>query len=257
LILGNQVASQFSETETSKYTFPLTQPTCDTLFLRVKGDSEYGYEHRKWGGHSHIKINRRSIFSTDSANVNFGFPQLNIVRGETDSFEVVIYGEANGSDRKEALHLARNIIYSITQSDSVLEFSPYFSVPKNEKWRAQNLHVEVRVPKGKMVYLHKNMKHILHDVDNDTDTWDGDMVNRRWIMGNDQLRCVDCDGLESSNSSRGDINIEDENSDETEDVNVHVSKNDIHISVSDPKAPKKPEAPKAPAPPAIKKDSIQ
>jgi len=71
----------------------------------------------------------------------------------------------------------------------------FFSVPKDEKWRNQQVHIEVRVPKGKTVFITKNMKRIMYNVRNETDTWDGDMVNRRWIMGEEELRCLDCEGL--------------------------------------------------------------
>lgn len=259
IILGNKVAGQFAEIETSKYTFPVTPTKCDTLYLKVKGNTDNGYEHKRWGRRSRIQVNHQNVVSSDSANVNFGFPTLDIVRGETDNFEVIVYGESNGSDRKEALHLARNIIYSISQQDSIIEFSPYFSVPRDEKWRAQQLHVEVRVPKGKMVFMHKNMKHIIDDIDNDSDTWDGDMMNRRWIMGEEQLRCVDCDGLDMDINSKHHININDEESEEEKNVDVNISNNNIHISTSDAKPAKKPTAPKEPAPPAapVKKDSAQ
>ena len=40
------------------------------------------------------------------------------------------------------------------------------------------------------------MSDILQNVQNETDTWDGDMVGRRWIMGEEQLRCIDCDDIE-------------------------------------------------------------
>ena len=49
-----------------------------------------------------------------------------------------------------------------------------------------------------MVFLHHNMKRILNNVDNVTDTWDEDMVNRRWIMTDAGLACVDCYGLDNS-----------------------------------------------------------
>lgn len=198
IILGNQVIRQFSDEATSKNTIPLTQPKSGTLSLKVKGVSEnnYEYEHQRRGKHMRVKIKNRNLVSMDEENLNIGLPQLNIVRSETDSFEVVIYGESRGKDRKEALHLARNISYELSQNDSIVEFMPYFSVPKQDKWRAQDVHIEVRVPKGKTIYLSRSMKGIIYDIKNETDTWDGDMVGRRWMMGTEELRCIDCEGLE-------------------------------------------------------------
>lgn len=195
IILGNQVGGLFAEEATSKNIFTLAQPKCDTLFLKVKGNTG-NYEHERRGRYMYVKINRHDVISSDSANLNFGFPELNIVRGETDSFEIVVYGEARGKDRKEAVYLAKNILYDVSQKDSLVEFSSYFSVPKDEKWRNQQVHIEVRVPKGKTIFITKSMKHIMYDIRNETDTWGGDMVNRRWIMGEEELRCLDCEGLD-------------------------------------------------------------
>ena len=196
IILGNQIIRQFTDEATSKNTIPLTQPKSGTLSLKVKGGSENDYEQERRGKHLRVKIKNRNLVSMDEENLNIGLPQLNIVRSETDSFEVVIYGEARGKDRKEALHLARNISYELSQNDSIVEFMPYFSVPKEDKWRAQDVHIEVRVPKGKTIYLSRSMKGIIYDIKNETETWDGDMVGKRWIMGTEELSCVDCEGIE-------------------------------------------------------------
>ena len=193
IVLTNQVAGQFAEEATSKQTVQLLQPKCDTLFLKVKGGNNYD-GHERIGKYMRVKVKNHTVISAD--NINFRYPDLDIVRGETDSFEVVIYGEARGKDRKEALHLARNILYEVSQKDSLVEFMPHFSVPLDEKWRVQKVHIELRVPKGKMVYIERSMKGIIYDVKNETDTWDGDMTGRRWIMGTEELRCVDCDGIE-------------------------------------------------------------
>ena len=249
LILGNQVAASFSEEATSKNTFALIQPKSDTLFLKVKGAKEYesDYENLHKRRKMHIRINHHDMISADSSNLNFGFPGLDIVRGESDSFEIVVYGEARGKDRKEALHLAKSIIYSMSQKDSLVEFSPYFSVDKAEKWRAQKVHVEVRVPKGKMVYIGKSIEQILDDVKNESDTWDGDMGGRRWIMGIEELQCVDCDGLDIDKGKEWKHRAE------------ATPEPDETLPAAQP-APAKPAAKKLPAAPplpAAKKDSAQ
>jgi len=232
ILVGNQVAGEFAEDVTSKNVISLAQPKSNTLILKIKGetDSDRTYEHKRTGRYMHVKMKHRDLISADSVNMNFGFPELDIVKSETDSFEVVIYGEASGKDRKEALHLAKNILYEISQRDSVLEFMPYFSVPKNEKWRGQQVHIELRVPKGKTVYISRNMKNIIYDIRNETDTWDGDMLGRRWIMGPEELKCVDCEGLDSHNRKRWKRNTEIE----------------ISAEESDPVPPPVPAEPEAP-----------
>lgn len=199
MIAGTQVTGQFAEEATSKNYFSLTQPSCDTLFLKVASSKEGSIYRGYRREHFRFSIRKRhTIIAADSVKINFDCPKLDIVRSETDSFEVIVYNEAKGSDKKEALRSAKNISYTILQKDSVIEFSPYFSIPKNDKWRAQAVYIEVRVPKNKMVYVSRSMKNILSDVNNEADTRDDDMTGRRWIMGDEELRCVDCDRLENN-----------------------------------------------------------
>ena len=42
------------------------------------------------------------------------------------------------------------------------------------------------------------MENILFDIDNLNDAVDNDMVSRRWIMTNQGLACIDCEGLEKT-----------------------------------------------------------
>ncbi len=197
IISGINIGDQFAEHTTSKEYFHITKTKCDTLFLRVKESKEWNNDREYSRKHIHFSVKKHDLISADSVNIYFGFPTLDIIPSESDSLEIVIYNEANGKDKKEALHFAHNINYEISQHDSLIEFSPYFSIPIDEKWRAQQVHVEVRLPKGKTVFLSKSMKHIIYDIKNETDTYDTDMLGRRWIMGEEELRCLDCKGLES------------------------------------------------------------
>ena len=200
-----QVSDQFSEESTSKQEFVIAKTKCDTLFLRLREEpnsknwNDLDFFHKK---HFHVSFRRHHLFSSDSSNFYFGYPTVDIIRSETDSVQIIIYNEARGKDRKEALHYAHNINYEIFQKDSLIELMPYFSIPRDEKWRNQQVHIEVRLPKGKMIYLAKNTSDILYNIQNETDTWDGDMVGKRWIMEEEELRCVDCDGITSEKKKK-------------------------------------------------------
>jgi phage shock protein PspC (stress-responsive transcriptional regulator) len=127
--------------------------------------------------------------------ISFSSPEFDVVASKTDSFELVLIRTARGSSKKIAYERAGNFNYSFSQADSVLNLSNYFNLSKNEKWRAQDLKVVLRVPRGKQVYLSKSLRHIIYDIDNVTNTHDSKMMNRRWVMNADGLTCVDCDGI--------------------------------------------------------------
>jgi hypothetical protein len=127
--------------------------------------------------------------------MSLGYPKFDIVLNEKDSVELVAIKSASGIDKKEALYRAKQISYGVSQKDSLIEFNPQFDIQDGDKWRNQNLRVVLKIPVGTVVYLATNMKHIIHDIDNVTNTYDGDMVSRRWKMTSRGLECVDCDGL--------------------------------------------------------------
>ena len=194
-IAGVQVGKEFSENTTSRQVAGIVQPKSDTLYLRVKTDKKYDFTSEE-AYDSRVMIEDWNIVQINDQKVIFGWPKLDIVESETDSFELVMIRSASGSEKREAQMRARNINYSFVQSDSVIEFSPYFEISSEDKFRAQKLKLILKVPKGKVIHLSRNMENIIYDVDNVMEAWDGDMVNRRWIMTAEGLDCIDCKGLE-------------------------------------------------------------
>ena len=68
------------------------------------------------------------------------------------------------------------------------------------------------------------MMKIIYDIDNITNTYDGDMAGRRWIMTPKGLACVDCDGLTKpkKKSSNVDVDIDMDG----DDVNIRIKTKD-------------------------------
>jgi phage shock protein PspC (stress-responsive transcriptional regulator) len=194
-IAAVQLSREFDETTTSRQVGDLDQPKSDTLYLRVRTDKRYDFTSEK-AYDSRVMIKDWNIVEMNDRSMIFGWPRLDIVESETDSFELVIIKSASGTEKKEAQMRARNISYSFYQSDSLLEFAPYFDISSEDKFRAQSVRMVLKVPKGKVIYLSRNMDRLIYDIQNVQDAWNGDMVNRRWIMTSEGLSCIDCEGLE-------------------------------------------------------------
>lgn len=182
----------------------------DTLFLTLNSNKELmaklnmhddDDEHL---GRGHIRINnRRSDYMIGlNGNSKFiaGHSSLNIVPSLTDEFELFIIKEARGEDKRSATERARKITYKTIQQGNTISFDDLFTVAENEKFRAQEVHVLLKVPRGKVIHLDKNLEHFIFDVENVTNTYDGDMINRRWIMSKEGLACIDCDGIEQNDN---------------------------------------------------------
>ena len=149
--------------------------------------------------------------------------------------------EANVYDKKQATARAKNISYKVVQQDSLLLFDDIFRANNADKFRMQDVKVILKVPVGKVLYLDKSLEDFMYDIENVTNTYDGEMVNRRWIMTESSLKCLDCDGIEDFSNHELDepptppspptvqigdqtIHIDDKN-----DTKVTIDKNGVHI----------------------------
>lgn len=127
----------------------------------------------------------------------FGQPQLNIIKSQTNTIELVTIKEARAKDKKSAVYRADQIDYSVIQKDSIVYFDNAFKLPINQKFRMQDVSLILKIPVNQVIFIDASMKNIIYDIENTTDTHDNDMINRRWMMTEAGLKCVDCDGIES------------------------------------------------------------
>ncbi|MDD4426492.1 MAG: hypothetical protein PHS40_11250, partial [Mariniphaga sp.] len=89
---------------------------------------------------------------------------------------------SRGRSRENARIFASDLIYSYSLNDSVLLVDPYFHLDEEKKWRDQKVNITVKVPEGKTIFLDEGMVDIIYDIENVTNTWDGDMIGKFWEM---------------------------------------------------------------------------
>jgi hypothetical protein len=159
--------------------------------------------------HSGHENNSGYVFGESNRNLSIlGFAGLNVVENSGDSVEIVISQTARGYDKKDANTNAKAITYSYKQDKNTLIFDEIFMVIEGSKFRAQEVDIKIKLPRGMVIYFDKSVKYLLDDVDNITNTWDGDMISRRWIMTSRGLKCIDCDNLDNIRMGEdGEINI--------------------------------------------------
>jgi hypothetical protein len=123
----------------------------------------------------------------DRDRVILGNPRLDVEKASGDSFVVTVKKTSRGRTREIARDHASDLIYRFQQKDSVLLFEPYFFLNEGDKWRDQEVHINVKVPEGGTIFLDEEMVEIIYDIENVTNTWDGDMVGKYWEMKPDGL----------------------------------------------------------------------
>ncbi len=204
---GISIGKGFREEASVHEYFSLKNAKSDTFYLKVNSDPdmENSDYHSSWNRRHHFS-NRRKAFSSNGGEVKFGEFELRILPTDADSFQLIVYKQASGNDKREAFNRANAIKYTITQKDSLITFNPYFTLG-GQNWKAQDIRLELLVPKNRVIYLSESMTGLIYDVENTTNTLDVDMVDRRWKMTGRGLECVDCAGLNAKRSKYDDEEI--------------------------------------------------
>ncbi len=162
--------SSFTETKT------IPCDSCQTLYLNLGEDKYENYAREDFN------IDNMKMAVVDGEEVLLGQVKLDVERSGNDEFAILVKKTSRGKTRELAKESSENIIYNYSQKDSTLSFDPYFILAKDEKWRGQEIYITVKVPEGKAIFLNDNMVKIINDIENVSNTWDGDMVGKTWIM---------------------------------------------------------------------------
>ena len=208
----------------------------DTLYLKMNempidfeeiNASDDEQEGEK-GFEAYKKSNDYMIGTNNGIKYLLGHAQLNIIKSQTDKIIIVVVKEAKGPDKRTATDRAKNISYKVAQTDSLIEFDNLFKVNNADKFRFQDIKVILKLPVGKVVYLDKSLESLIYDIENMTNTYDGDMINRKWMMTENGLKCLDCYGLNDNSNKENELEGEN-NSKE----NVSITLNGVDVKAKD------------------------
>jgi phage shock protein PspC (stress-responsive transcriptional regulator) len=169
--LGNfKNRSSVTETKT------ISCDSCQTLVLDLAEDKYEDYAKMDF------EIENLKMAVVDGEDVLLGHVKLDVEKSGNEDFTILIKKESRGRTREVAKEASESIIYRFEQKDSTLLFDPYFILGKDVKYRGQDVSITIKVPEGKAVYLGDDLVKIIHDIENVSNTWDGDMVGKTWVM---------------------------------------------------------------------------
>lgn len=173
----------FAEDAKVKNTFLITGLPSDTLYLKINEHPIKPVESDRF----YIEIENVGIYLDKTTNEIFGKPGFDIRKGDSEIIELEVRKRSNGSTYRSAAENAGNLIYNWVQKDSLLILDPYFRLPEGEQWRIPQVKLMLNLPVGKVVYFDKSMTEIMYGIDNTLDTYDYDMVGKKWIMKEEGL----------------------------------------------------------------------
>jgi phage shock protein PspC (stress-responsive transcriptional regulator) len=189
VLVGGSIAGEFKTEQSQRIEIPVAQPEGDTLYLDLLNATNFRDES--------YYINNKSMDDVWNWNVNsdslrIDDVQLDIIRSTSGQFELVQIASSRGKDRKGAIENARAIEYKLVQDGNTLRFDESFILPSGQMFRGQELQLLLKVPEGKTVFMSEEMDEIIYDIENVTNTYDGDMVGRGWTMTPQGLECIGC-----------------------------------------------------------------
>ncbi|MRT94444.1 PspC domain-containing protein [Ancylomarina sp. 16SWW S1-10-2] len=175
-----QAKSYISSGTTHSDTEVLNNFDSNTLYLRAEKNIDFDWRDA-------ADIDGVKVIVKDDEKLVLGEPTLDIERSQSDNFEIILKRKSRGRTHGDAVENAEEIKYSWNQIDSLMIFDEYFTLPVGDKWRNQKLQIILKVPEGKSVFLDKSVDDIIHDIENVSNTWDGDMIGKKWIMKQEGL----------------------------------------------------------------------
>ncbi len=167
----------------------------DTLILAMKRAVSIEHDDKLMSKQNSFEF---KLFGTYKIQTNkfgnnlLGFPKLSVIKSQNNEIGVLMIKESYGKDENSASMRAKHISYQIIQKDSLLIFDEFFKVKNFNKFREQDLFIILKLPVGKVVFIDSTLKYMLYDSENVNDLTSFDMINKRWMMTEQGLYCLDC-----------------------------------------------------------------
>lgn len=195
----SKVGMSFKDSATIKDTYVLMQPANNTLYVQIADSTARGWshadeededdDHNDWT----VLINGQDIEHIKSLRIDE--PELQLIPSENDSFYVHKIIFSRGGSRQDAMKNARMITYSFAQTDSTLNLSQYFELPKDKgKFRGQNMKIRIAVPKGKFIKFADNIDEWAAIVKGDNSYDATYFANTTWTTTElGRIKCLNCE----------------------------------------------------------------
>jgi phage shock protein PspC (stress-responsive transcriptional regulator) len=174
IFLGINVGKKFTRDADNSRKIDITS-TSDTLYVGALENPYFQYD---------IDSDDREFFELIKETENlriYGEPITLYFESTNDTeFSMVIRKESNGGTTTEAHEYLQRIQYNYVQTGDSLSFDTFFSTPKNDPFRGQNLNVKILVPKGKSVSFGQGLERIYWNEENIGKTLQ--MGDNKWMQ---------------------------------------------------------------------------
>jgi phage shock protein PspC (stress-responsive transcriptional regulator) len=157
IALVGMVMSNFRSRQHTEEEIALSQPSHGSLIVRALQppprvyDNDWWFES-DWRHHG-------PFYNIGDDSILLTTVQVKLLKSDDSSYHVRVLRISRGSSSGSAMDHARQIVFPVSQADSVLLLSGGFPVSKDEKFRNQQVIVAVYIPLGKKVRVDRSVDH--------------------------------------------------------------------------------------------------
>lgn len=200
LFSGITIGLNFSDVAVKKENVLLMQPAGGNLLVQLADSTSSGWITEKSGeedrdeeeSHFGIVINGKNL--DDISSFKIGKPEIELIASGNDSFYIQKVVSARGRNHSDATTNVGSVMYSFMQTDTTLNLSKYFEIPKDGgKYRAQNMTIRLAVPEGKRIIFAENIDELDAEVKGDSYYDDTYFAHTTWTVLNGKVKCLNCD----------------------------------------------------------------
>jgi phage shock protein PspC (stress-responsive transcriptional regulator) len=151
IVLGGMIMNNFRSRQHVEETISLVQPAHGKMVVRTLRPINR-YDDTDWW--FDIDMGRNSpFFNLNEDSILLRTVQVKLLKSEDSDFHVQLIKISRGGTGTAARQLASDIVFPIAQSDSVLQLPEGFVLARGQKFRNQQVRVEIAVPIGKRILV--------------------------------------------------------------------------------------------------------
>jgi phage shock protein PspC (stress-responsive transcriptional regulator) len=155
IVLGGMIMNNFRSRQHVEEAVSLVQPSQGKLIVQnIRPINRY--EDTDWW--FDVDMGRNSPFyNLGEDSVLLTTVSVKVLKSEDSAFHVNLIKFSRGSSSPLAHEMAASIQFQVSQADSILKLAQGFAIPRGEKFRNQQVRVEISVPVGKHILIARSV----------------------------------------------------------------------------------------------------
>ncbi|MFT5956458.1 MAG: hypothetical protein ACJAX8_001301, partial [Flavobacteriales bacterium] len=126
----------------------------------------------------------------------FADPHFRARPSDSEFFVFEIDYESSGASTTAALDYAEEITYNYELDGNTLTLDPFYSIPRDRKYRDQEVVLTVRIPKGKMIILDESTRRLVSGYYNWLGLKMSEIPGKTFVNVDGEIICSNCEEKE-------------------------------------------------------------